>query len=1030
MAWFMRAGYLLVGTLLLLVLVVGGALLFMDDDNYRDLLVFGTDYFLDTHLEINGDFSFTPGREITLVAESVRLTANDGSYTATIGEFRGRQRLGSYLMTGTFWINSLVLSDVQLHVKPGNSPAFSMHDLSLPPVVIEQAQLKNLQLFYTQRESDVTNEISLLDLQIDDINDSGPVQVKGEGLVNGQPLSIDGSFGPLAELVDSKQPYSLKLDMSSGSLQLHLSGAIADPVLGEGLNIDLSFTDPSLSETLRLFDSKAPEIGSLRAQAHLGGSYAAPDLHDLELHLARGKAVNIRVTGKVDNLMTGQGLVLQVNGQSSDPDVLSWLVFDREDQVRAFRINGKVHEDGGRFFATEVDADASARTGLELSIKGSAQIPTRKYPHPAQQQALVLKLTSPTMAALNLPESGRIPEFGHVTGSANYVPYLDGARYSSIKLEAGDDKQVHATVTGTVGFIPYELGRGLTGIDLDARLTAVTSHALGDAINYELPELGAIQAEMHVSGASNNLVVDRISLNTGRPDQPTIRASGTARTRLKAHSSVLNITFDVATVDLVAALRDVIPDYLGRLEGHVEMSDIDGSWGLDSFEVASTQTKLYTARFSGSLDDVVKRDKAKINVFIDIPDPAAFGQAADINLGGVVSYHTEGILSFKNKRVTYEGSGQIGRTHSTTSLSGTLDGERPNLKGSFVVPVLYLEDMGLEPGGAAEPAGKDRSTPGKQKPKRKQYAFSREPLNLDILKQLDLDLDINIAEIASAQVTAHKLHGRILLKNGRLQVRPMRLVAEGGPTDLDLVIDTRTTPSISLKLTANDQKLGYWLAQVQNEVPVDGFADYHIVLNAKGETPHDMAAGLNGHVALAFENARVPRRYVEMLSADVFGWALGKVDKGDKYSNLDCVLAKFNINDGIATSSLLVADGPRLAIEGTMTLNLATETIDAVFLPKQKKHLFSRITPVRLTGDMRDPDVHAVPATVAIKNIGPLVLIPYVAIPVAVLGKLWESLDDKDNVGGGCATLQAAKAAEVEKLHQQEARSKADGNGQ
>ena len=249
----------------------------------------------------------------------------------------------------------------------------------------------------------------------------------------------------------------------------------------------------------------------------------------------------------------------------------------------------------------------------------------------------------------------------------------------------------------------------------------------------------------------------------------------------------------------------------------------------------------------------------------------------------------------------------------------------------------------------------------------------------------------------------------------------MKLVAEGGPTELDLVIDARDTPAISMKLTADDQKLGHWLAQVQDQVPVDGFANYHIVLDASGESPHELAAGLNGHVALAVENARVPAQYVAILAGDVFGWVLDKRDREKRYTNLNCMLAKFDINDGIATSGLLVADGRRLALEGTLTLNLGKETIDAVFLPKQKKKLFSSIAPVRLSGDMRDPKVHAIPAKEAARNIGALVLLPYVAIPVTIIGKLWGTVDDKDKHGGGCANLQAVKAAEAEKLKQQEA---------
>jgi hypothetical protein len=523
MSWLRRVLYLAGGLLLSLALLIAGALLLLDDDDYRRLLAFGADHLLDASLEINGDFSFALGKEITLVAESVRLQAHDGSYSATIGEISSNQRLGAYLTTGTFWVNSLVLSDVHLDIKQAGESSFDLHGLTLPPVIIQEARLNNLQLFYTLREPAVTHEISVLELVVGDMNDSGPLRVNGSGLVNGRPLSIEGSLGALSDLVDSQQPYALNLEVASGEMQLRLSGAIADPVRGEGMDLDLSFRDPSLSQVLRLFDEAVPEIGSVRAQMHLSGSYAAPRLNDLDLQLERGKEVTLNITGKVNNLFTGEGLALQVDGKSSDPNLLSWLVFGKEDQIRSFRIKGKVHEDSGRFFATGVDADASARTGLELSLKGNAQIPTRMHPRPAPGQQLVLSISSPTMAALNLPELGRLPEFGHVTGSAQVTPYLDGARYSDIRLEAGDSKQVHATVTGDMGFLSFGINQGVTGIDLDLSLTAVNSQVLGDAINYELPDLGAVRAGMQVSGTSENLMIDSIRLYTGRPDQPVIR---------------------------------------------------------------------------------------------------------------------------------------------------------------------------------------------------------------------------------------------------------------------------------------------------------------------------------------------------------------------------------------------------------------------------------------------------------------------------------------------------------------------------
>jgi hypothetical protein len=521
---------------------------------------------------------------------------------------------------------------------------------------------------------------------------------------------------------------------------------------------------------------------------------------------------------------------------------------------------------------------------------------------------------------------------------------------------------------------------------------------------------------MQVRGDTDKLLVDGISLETGPADQPVIRASGSLRTQLRKHTSTMAATFDVAVADIVAAFRDVPTGYLGRIQGSFEMSDVDGSWGLDRFDVSSTQTDLYELNLTGALDDVVKRDRAEIVVKGGIPDPVAFGRAADISLGGVSPYRLDGRISFEKEQVHYQGIASVGRTHSETRLTGTMTDGKAGLKGEFVIPVLYLDDFGIPPGPEDASQAAERIRLAEDRKKKKAHAFSRRPVNLEALGLADLDIDIAIDNIDSGgESAAQKVTGRLLLKDRVLHIAPLRLEAKGGPTDLELKIDARDVPVMALKMSADDQTLGPWLAQVQGKVPVEGFANYHIDLTARGGSPHELASSLKGDVSLAFENAKIPKRYVEYLSVDVFGWAVGKLHTEERYANLDCVLADFDIRDGVMNSSLLAADGPRLAIEGNMTLDLGDETIDAVFLPKQKRKLFASVSPVRLSGDMRDPDVTAIPAKEAAKNIGALVLVPYVAIPAAIFGKLWSSVDDKDTQGGGCANLHREKAEEVAK---------------
>jgi len=127
------------------------------------------------------------------------------------------------------------------------------------------------------------------------------------------------------------------------------------------------------------------------------------------------------------------------------------------------------------------------------------------------------------------------------------------------------------------------------------------------------------------------------------------------------------------------------------------------------------------------------------------------------------------------------------------------------------------------------------------------------------------------------------------------------------------------------------------------------------------------------------------------------------------------VVLGFDVNEGHMNSKVIVADGPQLSLGGRVDLDLGAETMDIVIIPKQKKRIFSSISPVKLQGPWRDPRVTAVPAKAAIKEVGGLVLMPTVAIPVMVIHNLWSLLDDGDTKGSGCSKIKTTGEAVPEK---------------
>ena len=109
-----------------------------------------------------------------------------------------------------------------------------------------------------------------------------------------------------------------------------------------------------------------------------------------------------------------------------------------------------------------------------------------------------------------------------------------------------------------------------------------------------------------------------------------------------------------------------------------------------------------------------------------------------------------------------------------------------------------------------------------------------------------------------------------------------------------------------------------------------------------------------------------------------------------------------------------------MSVSGRIDLNLHDETINAVLLPQQKRRLFSAITPIELSGPIRNPNVRAIPAKAAAQAIGVLALSPTLYLSTRLLGTIWSKIRSGGDVDQGCTDIEKM-TDEAEKTRKKEA---------
>jgi len=427
MKWIKRLTLLFAGLLLSLILVFAGALLFLDDADYKRILAWSADHLLDSELVISGPLSIGYSEGILFSAQGVQLQAHDGSYSLETETISTNFYLVS-IFSGALWIHDLVLDDFTLKIiePEGETEPFVF---SMPPVVIARGRVNKLLVEYQEASPGTLHSFSLETLLIDDVNDEGPVTIQANGQFEGQKFRLDGTLPPLDTILADSTPKPVKITFDSEKITASIEGSITDFANGKGMDLVLKAHADGLHEYLEIFADGIPALGKLDATARLRGDYSAPRLDDIDLHIQRGDEVNLTAKGSVADLTTGEGIDLQIAGQSNKPAVLSWALFKHQDRLSSVKLKLGLRQKDSRYLIDELDANAVTPEGLKIALSGSGEIYGAGHKFKKSDAGFTVKISAPKTSAFNMLGHTDYPDFGSVSGSAALAAGLDAREY-------------------------------------------------------------------------------------------------------------------------------------------------------------------------------------------------------------------------------------------------------------------------------------------------------------------------------------------------------------------------------------------------------------------------------------------------------------------------------------------------------------------------------------------------------------------------------------------------------------------------
>ncbi|MGF1610022.1 MAG: AsmA family protein [Kiloniellales bacterium] len=316
-------------------------------------------------------------------------------------------------------------------------------------------------------------------------------------------------------------------------------------------------------------------------------------------------------------------------------------------------------------------------------------------------------------------------------------------------------------------------------------------------------------------------------------------------------------------------------------------------------------------------------------------------------------------------------------------------GGRPSLQGNFTSQLIDLTR--LTPAGAEGAAPSGGAGDGAASP----YVFTEEPLPLDGLRAADAELSLQAAKVRlQDKMELDNLQVTLALQGGRLQIAPLSADFSGGKVDAAVELDgSQAAPPLSTTLKVDRLDYGRLLRTMELDDTVAGTLDVDVDVKGKGGSMRAIASSLNGHSEIVSNEGVITNRLLKFVAVGL-GDVLGPLLGGDRDARLNCMISRFDIRGGVATSRALVVDTEQFTISGGGTVDLRTEKLDLNFdTATREPSIASLAVPFMVTGTLKSPSVSPDPVGTAL---GVAKAAGTVINPVAGLGVLIGS-----QVGGG-----------------------------
>lgn len=642
----------------------------------------------------------------------------------------------------------------------------------------------------------------------------------------------------------------------------------------------------------------------------------------------------VEIAGAIDDILNLQGIDLKAHASGTDLAALGLDKNIRLPKTSVFDVTGLLKGSKESFALNDASGNLSA-SGVNLAFSGNVGNLTAL-------SGIDLKLNGSgkdlsavgSIIGEKLPATDKFTFQGRLTGSTKILSFKEAqgrANRGSLNLT------LNGGIKDLIAF---------SGLDLQVKGSGKNLAEIGSIIGEKLPATDEFAVEGRLMGSAKTLSLQKAQ-SQARQGSLNLTVNGQIKNLLAFSGVDLKVNgsgTDLAEVGAIIGQKLPATDEFavqGRLTGSTKILSLPEARG-------SAKRGSLSLAVNGGIEELLPVKGINFKLKASGKELADIGPLVGAALPELGAFDVSSKLSGSVKAI------------SLSEFTAIVD--KSDFKGRVKVEVLKrpkitvrLESSVIDFTTLMKSLEKDEQKPA-NKDKQQRRLFSNDPLPFEALKKVDADILLKARNIQAKDARLDFGHMTLKLEDSDFSIDKLEATYKKTKISGNLQINAGAPSQAATHFLVQNFNLGDFLKETGKSDQVRAIVDIAAHGKSRGDSVNSLMANLDGSIGAVMGEGYLIK-YLDMLSAGLSKKVIQFWKPPKAVDQIKCAVVQFDIKKGVAASQAFVFNTRAGILAGEGKINLGTEQINFLLVPKPAHPDLSLATKLRVSGTVMEPKV-------------------------------------------------------------------------